>query len=174
FPLSYTFLRLERALWGFNPAGYHLANICLHAVNALLVWWVLTRLRVTGAWLAAVIFAVHPVQVESVAWISELKNLLMGFFFLLTVAAWVEYINPNGERQRLYYLLALGFFLLALCAKSTACTLPAALFLILWLKQKPIGRRELFDIVPFIVLAAGVGLVAVWWVEYHQGPRMLP
>jgi tetratricopeptide (TPR) repeat protein len=173
FPLAYTVLRIERSLWDLQPAGYHWVNIFLHLGNALLVWRILLRLKVPGAWLAAGIFALHPVQVESVAWISELKNVLMGFFFLLTLLAWVEYVDATSERRRVFYLAALFFCVLALFAKSTACTLPAALLLILWLKKKPIGRRALFEVVPFVLLALGVGSLAVWWEKYHQGTRVL-
>ncbi len=173
FPLAYTVLRIERSLWDLQPAGYHWVNIFLHLGNALLVWRILLRLKVPGAWLAAGIFALHPVQVESVAWISELKNVVMGFFFLLTLLAWIEYVDETGERRPFFYAAALVFYLLALFAKSTACTLPAALLLILWLKKKPIGRRAFFEIVPFVGLALGIGLVAVWWEKYHQGTRML-
>src|SRR5436309_11568271 len=173
FPLTYTVLRIERSLWDLNPAGYHWVNILLHLGNALLVWCILARLKVPGAWLAAAIFALHPVQVESVGWISELKNVLMGFFFLLTLLTWIEYVDATHKHRRILYLAALVFYLLALSAKATACTLPAALFLVLWLKQRPIGRRPLLEIIPFVVLALGIGLVAVWWEKYHQGTRML-
>src|SRR5438128_2728678 len=173
FPLAYTVLRIERSFWDLNPAGYHWVNIFLHLGNALLVWCILSRLKVPGAWLAGAIFALHPVQVESVAWISELKNLLMGFFFLLTLLAWIAYVDATSKHRRVLYVAALVFYLLALFAKSTACTLPAALLLILWLKKKPIGRRPLLEIIPFVVLALGIGLVAVWWEKYHQGTRML-
>src|SRR5438132_9351839 len=173
FPLAYTVLRIERSLWGLNPTGYHWVNILLHVANALLVWRVLSRLKIPGASLAAAVFAVHPVQVESVAWIAELKNVLMGFFVFLTLLAWIAYIDPTRRHRSLFYLGALVFYLLALFAKSTACTLPAALLLILWLKKKPIGRRALLEIIPFVVLALGIGMVAVWWEKYHQGTRML-
>src|SRR5256885_5612100 len=136
FPLAYTILRIERSLWGLDPTGYHFVNIFFHVANALLVWWVLARLKVPGAWFAAAIFAVHPIQVESVAWISEVKNVLMAFFFLLTLSAWIEYVDPRQGRRRLFYLVALVCYSLALFAKSTACTLPAALLLVLWLKKK--------------------------------------
>ncbi len=173
FPLAYTILRIERSLWDLNPLGYHWVNILLHLGNALLVWRILARLKAPGAWLAATIFALHPVQVESVAWISELKNVLMGFFFLLTLLTWIEYLDATHKHRRILYVAALVLFLLALFAKATACTLPAALLLILWLKKKPIRRRVLLETIPFVVLALGVGLVAVWWEKYHQGTRML-
>jgi protein O-mannosyl-transferase len=173
FPLAYTVLRVERSLWGLNPTGYHWVNILFHLGNALLVWCILARLKVPGAWLAGAIFALHPVQVETVAWISELKNVLMALFFLLTLAAWIEHVDPVEKRRRFFYFAALIFYLLALFTKSTACTLPAALLLILWLKKKPIGRREILEIVPFVVLALGVGLIAIWWEKYHQGTRTL-
>src|SRR6266545_1368918 len=147
FPLTYSTFRIEHALWGLNTTGYHWVNLLLHVGNALLVWAVLARLGVPGSWLAAAIFALHPVQVESVAWITERKNVLMGFFFLLTLI----------------------FYVLALSAKATACTLPAALFLILWLQKKPITMRRLIQIVPFVVLGVAMGLLAVWWERYHQG-----
>src|SRR5437667_1735635 len=173
FPLTYTVLRIERSSWALSPIGYHWVNLLFHVANALLVWRVLSRLQVPGSWLAAAIFALHPVQVESVAWISELRNVLMGFFFLLTLLTWIEYVDAPHKHRRILYLAALVFYLLVLSAKATACTLPGALLLVLWLKQKPIGRRALLEIIPFVVLALGIGLVAVWWEKYHQGTRML-
>jgi tetratricopeptide (TPR) repeat protein len=144
-------------------------NLLLHVGNALLVWAVLARLGVPGSWLAAAIFALHPVQVESVAWITERKNVLMGFFFLLTLLGWIAFIDKRTRRPWIFYCLALIFYVLALSAKATACTLPAALFLILWLQKKPITMRRLMQIVPFVVLGVGMGLLAVWWERYHQG-----
>src|SRR5437016_13884982 len=135
FPLTYTVLRIERLLWGLNPAGFHWVNILLHVANAVLVWRVLSRLNIPASWFAAAIFALHPVQVESVAWISELKNVLMGFFFLLTLLAWIVFVDERTRRPWLFYCLALFCYVLALSAKATACTLPAALFLILWLQK---------------------------------------
>jgi len=169
FPLTYSTFRAEHALWGLNTTGYHWVNLLLHVANALLVWAVLTRLRIPGAWLAAAIFALHPVQVESVAWITERKNVLMGFFFLLTLLAWSAFVDERTRRAWIFYSLSLIFYALALSAKATACTLPAALFLILWLQQKPITMRRLLEIVPFVMLGVGIGLLAVWWERYHQG-----
>jgi tetratricopeptide (TPR) repeat protein len=173
FPLTYTLLRIERALWGLNPAGYHWVNLLFHTANALLVWRILARLGVRGSWLAAGIFALHPVQVESVAWISELKNVLMGLFFLLTMLSWIEYVDREQDRRLILYVASLLFYFLALAAKSTACTLPAALFLVLWWKRRPITRKAILEIAPFVLLAVGVGVIAVWWEKYHQGTRVL-
>ena len=172
FPLVYTTFRIERALWGLHPFGYHWVNLLLHVVNALLVWRLLVRLKVPGARLAGAIFALHPVQVESVAWITELKNVLMGFLFLLALLAWIEFLDERTKRPWRFYLLALILYVLALSAKTTACTLPAALLLILWLQKKPINRERILQIAPFVLLGLGMGLVAIWWERYHQGTHV--
>jgi tetratricopeptide (TPR) repeat protein len=169
FPLVYTTFRLERAIWGLHPSGYHWINLLLHVANALLVWRLLARLNVPGAWLAGAIFALHPVQVESVAWITERKNVLMGFFFLLTLLAWIVFIDERTKLPWRFYGLALILYMLALSAKSTACTLPAALLLILWLQKRPINTRRLVQILPFVILGTGMGLLTIWWERYHQG-----
>src|SRR5438067_107969 len=171
FPLVYTTFRIERALWGLNPAGYHVVNVLLHVANALLVWRLLARLRVPGAWLAGAIFALHPVQVESVAWITERKNVLMGFFFLLSLLTWIEFLEQQMTRRWRLYLLALVLYALALLSKTTACTLPAALLLILWLQKRAINKERLVQVVPFLILGIAMGLLTVWWERYHQGTR---
>jgi tetratricopeptide (TPR) repeat protein len=171
FPLTYTVFRFQHALWALMPAGYHWCNIVLHAANALLVWRLLQRLRVPGAWLAAAIFALHPVQVESVAWITELKNILSLFFILLALLAWLEFIEEKVRPDWRWYLLALLGQALALAAKTTACTLPAALLLLLWLQHKPIRWQRLVQLIPFLILGAGMGLLTIWWERYHQGTQ---
>jgi len=172
FPLVYTTFRIEHALWGLHPFGYHWVNLLLHVANALLVWRLLVRLKVPGARLAGAIFALHPVQVESVAWITELKNVLMGFFFLLTLLAWIEFVDERTKRPWRFYVLALILYVLALSSKTTACTLPAALLLILWLQKKPINWERILQIAPFFLLGLGMGLVAIWWERYHQGTHV--
>lgn len=171
FPLVYTTFRAEYTLWGTNPAGYHWVNILLHIANALLVWRLLERLKVPGAWLAASIFALHPVHVESVAWITERKNVLSVFFFLLTLLAWDEFMSSTARRKWISYAFALVCCALALFAKTTACTLPAALLLILWLKREPITWRRFAQVGPFVALGIGMGLLTVWWERYHQGTQ---
>lgn len=166
FPLVYTAFRMEHALWGFNPLGYHLVNVLIHAMNALLVWLVLGRLRIRGAWLAAAIFALHPVNVESVAWITERKNTLSTLFYLLTIIAWLRY-EENSNHW--YYKLALGTFALSLFAKTTACMLPFTLLILMWLKSIRINRQRIMEIIPFFVLAGMMGALTVWWERHHQG-----
>jgi tetratricopeptide (TPR) repeat protein len=167
FPLVYTVLRVERGLWGLDSEGYHWINILLHAANALLLWRLLRRVGVPASWLAAAIFALHPVEVESVAWVTELKNVLSLFFCLLAARAWVEFVEDTPGR-RWFYVAALGCQALALAAKTTACTLPAALFLLLWLRHKPIRLARWAQLAPFLALGVALGLVTVWWERYHQ------
>src|SRR5216110_1478323 len=158
FPFTYSTFRIEHALWGLNTTGYHWVNLLIHVGNALLVWAVLARLRVPGSWLAAMIFALHPVQVESVAWITERKNVLMVFFFLLTLLAWIAFVDERTRRPWRFYALALILYVLSLSAKTTACTLPAPLLLILWLQKKAINWERILQIAPFFLLGLGIGL----------------
>jgi tetratricopeptide (TPR) repeat protein len=163
FPLAYTTLRLGYDLWGLDPAGYHVVNIIEHCVNALLVWVLLRKLGLPGAWLGAALFALHPVQVETVAWISELKNLQSTLFYLLALLMWVKFTEKIPAQQWRFYALSLLFFLLSLLSKTTACTLPAALLLVLWLRHRPIGWRTLLEVVPFCLFSLGMGLFSIWW-----------
>ena len=167
FPLIYTTFRFEHALWGLNPQGYHAVNVLLHTINALLLWQLLRRLVVPGAWLAAAIFALHPVQVESVAWITELKNVQSTLFYLLALLVWVKFAQKPGAPQWSFYWLAL-FHAFALFSKTTACTLPAALLLVLWWRREAIGWRRILQVLPFLLMGVAMGLVSVWW-EEHLG-----
>ncbi|MFM2293716.1 MAG: hypothetical protein RLZZ350_129 [Verrucomicrobiota bacterium] len=164
FPLVFTTLRLEHTLWGLHPLGYHVINVLFHAANALLAWTLLRRLAVPGAWLAAAVWALHPVQVESVAWVTELKNTESTFFYLTACLAWQKFLDG----QKNFYALALLACLLALFAKTTACTLPAALVLICWLRGEKFSWRRAAQILPFVAVGIALGLVSVWW-EKHLG-----
>ncbi|MGI8437488.1 MAG: tetratricopeptide repeat protein, partial [Chthoniobacterales bacterium] len=171
FPLTYTTFRIEHALWGFDSAGYHWINILLHAANALLLWRVLRLLNVRAAWFAAALFALHPVQVESVAWISERKNVLMGFFFLAALLGWLRFIEEKPGRAWRWLALSFVLYLLALSAKTTACTFPAALVLVLWWKRKPITGLRWLQISPFVLAGLGAGALSMLWERMHQGGR---
>jgi len=169
FPLVYSAFRIEYGLWGLDPFGYHLVNVLLHAANALLLWLLLRRLDIAGAWFAAAVFALHPVQVESVAWVTERKNVMSLFFSLLSLLAWLRAVEPGGARARRFYLASLACYALALSSKVTACTLPAAQVLLLWLRGQPIDRRRVAQIAPFVVLGVAMGLVITYWERHHIG-----
>ena len=171
FPLVYTTMRIEYGLWGLAPFGYHCVNILLHAANALLLWRLLRRLEIPGAWFAAAIFALHPVQVESVAWVTELKNVQMGFFYLLALLAWTEFTRQKTRRAWWFYALSLVCYALSLFSKTTACTLPAALLLIEWLREGRVAWRRVAQTLPYVALGLGMGLLTVWWERYHQGTQ---
>ena len=117
------------------------------------------------------IFALHPVHVESVAWITERKNVLMGPFFLLSLLGWCSFIEGPDERRWISYALCLIAYTIALTAKTTACTLPTALFLILWLQKKTITRERIVQVMPYVLLGIGMGLITIWWERYHQGTQ---
>src|SRR5262249_33732000 len=154
---------LEYVLWGLNPVGYHLVNVLLHGCNAMLAWRLLRRLEVPGAWLAAAIFAVHPVQVETVAWVTELKNIESTLFYLLALHSWLKSCDETGNRAWGFYALTVLSSLLALFAKTTACTLPAPMLLVLWMQRKPIGWRRVAQIAPIWLLGVAFGLLSMWW-----------
>jgi len=105
YPLTYSVFWLEQKLWADATPGYHLVNILLHAASALLLVKVLRRLEVPGAWLAGALWALHPVQAESVAWMSELKNTLSGLCYLGSALA---YLRFDRERKGAFYLVSLG------------------------------------------------------------------
>lgn len=176
YPLVFTSFWVEYHLWGLQPFGYHLVNVLLHALNALLFWLVLRRLSVSGALLAAGIFALHPVHVESVAWITERKNVLSGFFYLAALLAYLQF-NPLDTKAPKrtggwgYYGLAVLLFLCALLSKTVTCSLPAGLLLLSWWKRDRVGRRDLAALVPLFVLGASLALVTIWMEEHHVGAR---
>jgi protein O-mannosyl-transferase len=175
FPLTYTTFWIEYRLWQLSPPGYHIDNIIIHILNALLLWLILRRLSIPGAWFASAVFALHPVQVESVAWITERKNVLMLLFSLLTFLCWMEFALGNKSRRKaiLLYVGALLFYALALFSKTTACTLPLAMVLILWLKHLPLTSKRLLQIVPFIAMGIAMGIFVMWWENHHQGTERL-
>ena len=153
WPVVYTTFWLEHKLWGLDPAGYHAVNIALHLLNCLLLWRLLTRLRVPGAVVIAAVFAVHPVHVESVAWIIERKDMLSALFYLSAVLVWIRFVEaPRPGR----YALALGLFTAGLLSKSVVVTLPAALLLWHWWQQRRATRIDLLRMTPFVAVAVAI------------------
>ena len=160
YPLVYSVLWLQQKLWADAPTGYHIVNILVHAASALLLVKVLRRLEVPGAWLGAALWALHPVQVESVAWMSELKNTLSGLCYLGSALA---YLRFDRERKGAFYLVSLALFGAGLLAKSVIATLPAALLLVFWWKRKKLRWKEdVLPLGPFFIVGAGLGLFTAW------------
>ena len=155
WPLVYTSFWLEHKLWGLNPLGYHVVNVGLHFVNTVLLWRLLARLAVSGAWVVAAVFAVHPVHVESVAWVIERKDLLSTLFYLAACLTWVRYgAAPRVGTGR--YFLTLALFVGGLLSKSIVVTLPAALVLWPWWKQGRVSGADWLRVVPFFVVGLGI------------------
>ena len=160
YPLTHTAFWIEHRLWGHETLGYHLVNIALHLLIALMLVRILQALEIKGAYLAAAVFALHPVHVESVAWITELKNTLAGVFFVAAALACVRFDKTRRSRP---YALALTAFALGLLAKSAIATLPAALLVVLWWRRGRLEwRRDVAPLAPFFALGLGAGVMTAW------------
>lgn len=175
YPLLHSAFWLEHQLWGDSALGYHLLNVALHAGAAFLFGRVLTRLAVPGAWLAALLFALHPVCVESVAWISEQKNTLSAVFYLASALAYLRFHHPQEVGRQLagahaaransrptdlrYYAFATFLFVCALLTKTVTATLPAALLVVFWWQRGRVDwRRDIVPLLPWFALGAASGL----------------
>lgn len=160
YPLAHSAFWTEAQLWGDHLLGYHLVNIVLHALSSFLIIVILRRLSVPGATLAGVIFALHPIEVESVAWMTELKNTLSGVFYF---ASLLVYLSFDRTRRSGGYLLAALFFVLALLSKSVTATLPLGLLVIFWWKRGTLSwRRDVTPLIPFFAIAAVAGFFTSW------------
>lgn len=160
YPLIHSIFWVEHKLWGDNSAGYHWVNILLHAFSALLLVKVLRRLNIPGAWLAAGLFALHPVQVQSVAWISELKNTLSGVFYL---SAALAYLGFDRNRSCGNYVISLGLFLLGLMSKTVIASLPAAMLLVIWWQRRKLSwKQDVVPLIPFFGAGLGAGLLTAY------------
>ena len=173
YPLTFTTFWVEYKLWGLRPTGYHVVNVLLHAMSALLLYRLLLYLKVPGAWLAAAVFALHPVQVESVAWVTERKNVLSGFFYFASAFCLFHFFGVAGEKKeksgRWWYLSGLLLFACALFSKTVTCSLPAAMLLVLWWKRGGVRGREVAALAPFFALGLVLGLTTAWLEKHHVG-----
>jgi tetratricopeptide (TPR) repeat protein len=155
YPVLHSAFWVEHRLWGDATLGYHLVNVLWHGAAACLFILVLRRLAVPGAWLAGLAFALHPVGVESVAWISEQKNTLSTVFYLLAALALLDF---DATRRRRSYLLGLGLFVLALLTKSVTATLPAALLVVAWWRRGRLSwRSDVLPLAPLLALGIAAG-----------------
>jgi protein O-mannosyl-transferase len=167
YPLLHSAFWMEHRLWGNALTGYHLVNVVFHATAAFLVVMIVRRLSLPGAWLAGFIFALHPVCVEAVAWISEQKSTLSAVFYLASALA---YLHFDATRRRSRYWLALGLFVLALLTKTVTATLPAVLLVVLWWRRGRLEwRRDILPLLGWLPLGAAAGLFTAWVEKTYVG-----
>ena len=172
YPLVFTTFWLEHAAWGLNPTDFHVVNVALHGISAVLLWLLLRRLALPGAWFAAAVFALHPVHAESVAWITERKNTLSGLFYLLALAAYLRFrplphepaARPGGIR---FYVLTLLAFTAALLSKTVVSSFPAALLLLTWWKRGAVTRRDVWPLLPLFALGAALAAMTFHMERQH-------
>ncbi|MBI1784601.1 tetratricopeptide repeat protein [Candidatus Sumerlaeota bacterium] len=164
WPMVYTSFWLDHKLWGMRPAGFHFVNILLHIANSLLILRLLRRLNISGAWLGAAIFALHPVHVEAVAWVIARKDTLSTLFYLLALLAYVNFEEDKGKKSS--YAVSILFFFLAMMSKSIAVTFPAALVIILWWKYGRLDAVKLAPVIPLFISGLAVAALDVRWVRH--------
>ncbi len=176
-PMTSSTLWLEWRLWGMNPTGYHVANLALHIAACLLLWLLLKSLSIPGAFLAALLYAIHPVNVESVAWVEQRKDTLSTVLALLSILGYIKSDFPSpSTANRLYppgagrwFWLALLSFVLAMFSKGSVATLPVLLLLVAWWKSGRLTVRDLLRSAPFFVVSAVLTPVIIWFVAHGTG-----
>jgi tetratricopeptide (TPR) repeat protein len=163
-PFTLTTFWLEHALWGLAPVPYHVVNVLFHAGGAVVLWRVLRRLLVPGAWLGAALWALHPVEVQSAAWIAEMKNTESGLFFLLAILFFLRWLKAREDRAASVreYALTLLFALLALASKSSTVILPVVFCLCAWWIEGRWRWRNLASIAPILAMSIIAGLISLW------------
>ena len=172
YPLTWSFWWLEWRWWDTRAFGYHAVNVLLHAVDAILLWLILRRLKLPAAWLVAALFAIHPVNVATVAWISEQKSTLSMLFYALAILWYLKFDDadrlPEINRGTwAWYSLSLTAFLLALLSKTAVAMLPVVLLACIWWRRGTVRGKDVFCVVPFFVVALILGLVTIWF-QYHH------
>jgi len=164
WPLTWTLLWIEWHLWGNEPLGYHLCSLALHITSGFLIWRLLNRLGLRWGWLGGFLFVIHPLAVESVAWVSEIKNTLSLPFFLLSIDAWLD----AEEKQSLGHWRSVFYYLAAMLAKTSTVMLPLVLLLYCWWKRGWVTRQELKRMIPYVAIAVTLGLITVYF-QNHGG-----
>jgi len=182
YPLVLTTFWIVHKVVGLSPWPYHLLNVLFHAGSAVLLWRILRQLDVRGAWLGAALWALHPVMVQSVAWVTELKNTQSGFFYLLSVFCFLKshgaiqgravsrsLLRRTGDRRSLLFASSLVFFILATLSKPSVVMLPVVLFLCIWWQTGRTHWRDVVALAPFVLISA---LASVWTIfeqKFHAG-----
>ncbi len=164
WPITWTSYWFEHFLWKENPTGYHATNILIHALCTLMLWRILVRLKIPMALPMTLIFAVHPVNVESVAWIAQRKTILAMLFFLSSLAAYLKFDRTN---KRQWYWSSIGLFVLAVLSKGTVVALPVVILMCVWWLRSSIKRLDVVRSLPFFVIAAVSSALEIWF-QYNK------
>jgi tetratricopeptide (TPR) repeat protein len=159
-PLVLTVFWIEHAIWGLAPLPYHLVNVLQHGLCAMALWRVLRSLQIPGAWLGAALWALHPLQVESVAWISEMKNTQSCLFFLLTILLFVKWLKAKESNRN--YALTLLFAALAITSKFSTVVLPIVLALCAWWVEGRWQWRHLLRLMPIVAMSIIASGITLW------------
>jgi protein O-mannosyl-transferase len=169
YPIVHSAFWLEQAFWGDNAFFYHLINIILHTVVSIILVKILLELKLPGAWIAGFIFALHPVHVESVAWITEQKNTISALFYLLAALFYIKYDDKNDHNS---YIIATVFFVLALLSKTVTATLPAALLVLFWWKRGSLSlKKDVYPLIPWFILGIFGGIFTAWVEKVYIGAQ---
>jgi tetratricopeptide (TPR) repeat protein len=174
FPLTSSLFWLESLLFGMQPTGFHVTSIMLHVASGLLLWRLLTMMKVPGAWAAALAFTIHPACVESVAWIAETKNTLSLPLCLAACIFWVgqDDEEPGPKRQK-FYLLSLAFFLLGMLAKTSFVAMPVLTLLYAWWKRGTVTRQDVVRAAPMFLISVVLGIITIRWQSSAIGTQAL-
>jgi len=173
WPVTFTVFRYEWEAWGTDPFWYHMQNILLHGIDGVLLWLVLRKIRIRGAWLASMIFTVHPVNAATVAWITEIKNTLSTMFALGAVLAYLAFEEAD-ERERagagvirwIWYGAAVLLFSLGVLTKGALVGLPLLILIRAWWKSSKISVNDVLRAAPFLAIAAGAAYLTIWYQHY--------
>lgn len=161
-PLTLTFFWVQHKLWGVHPMGYHIISLVLHILNALLFFGLAKKTAPAIAGIPALLFTIHPIQVETVAWIAEQKNLFCLFFLQLAFHSYLNF-DENGERKNYFKMLL--FFFMSILSKSIGICFIAIPFLHAWWKKGTLGKHQLLLVIPLLCLGS---LTATWAVHVHH------
>jgi tetratricopeptide (TPR) repeat protein len=164
YPLKHTVQWVQWQLWGPHTLGYHATNLALHLLGALLFWRVLRQLGLRNGWIGALLFTVHPLAVESVAWIAELKNTLSLPPLLLSFSAFITFAELGRRND---HVRACAWFLVSMLCKTSAVTFPVFLALYLWWRHRRLTLRDGVTLAPFFAISLVLGLVTVWF-QVHR------
>src|SRR5437667_7298967 len=171
YPLVLTTFWTLHKFVGLSPSPYHILNVLMHAGSAVLLWRVLRELGVRGAWLGAALWGLHPVMVQSVAWVTELKNTQSCLFYLLSILCFLK-VDSEGTGNRLRWRRlgwALLFFVMAIASKPSTVMLPAVLALCIWWRRGQIQSRNLMALIPFVLISALASVWTIWEQKFHAG-----